>query len=278
MPASQASLRLTDAYRAQLLAVRRRVTVAVAGLWEIDFEELDRSFALWVGRSARLVGAAQFDMARLSAAYVAAYLASETRAPVPPVPVDPARFAGVDAFGRPLAVVLAPALLTVKAGLAEGRAPEVASAAGQARAVRTTVTTTQASADGALDSAFEAQPRVRGWRRVVSGGGCGACLGMASGQVEEPGTPMLRHANCGCTKEPVVAGVADTVRRPTGQELFDRLSDAEQDALFAGRGGADKAELVRSGAVDLAGMVRQEPQALGHPVITEAPLQALRGG
>lgn len=276
MPANPTSLRLTDGYRTAQLGLRRQAALHVGALWQLDFDALDRSFAVWLGRATALLGTAKAQIVRLSDGYVAAYVTSELARAVPPVGIDPAPYATLAVTGRPLATALAPALFTVKARLAGGAEPELASKSGQARAVRATVEEAQAAADDSLDEAFDGQSAVRGWRRVTSVRACGACLAMASGDVEPSGTPMDRHVNCGCTKEPVVEGVPDRVRRPTGSQVFDRMSVTEQNALFAGRGGEEKAELIRSGAVDLADLVRRQRQDFGQPLITETPLEALR--
>lgn len=276
MPGNPASLRLTDGYRTAQLGLRRTAAIRVAAMWNLNFDDLDRSFSLWLGPAAALLGAAKAGTVHLSDAYVAAFVTSETGQLTAPAGIDPAPYATLARTGRPLAAALAPALYTVKARLADGADPAVASFGGQARAVRATVEETQAAADDSLADAFDAQPAVRGWRRVTSGRACGACLAMAGGEIEEPGTPMDRHVNCGCTKEPVIEGVPDRVTRPTGSQIFDRMSAVEQDDLFAGRGGEQKAELVRSGAVDLADLVRPVDQRFGQSLITETPLEALR--
>lgn len=276
MPANQTSVRLTDTYRVAQLGLRRTAALHVAGLWNLDFAALDRSFAAWLARATAVLGAAKAQLARLSDGYVAAYVTSELALAVPPVGIDPAPYATLAATGRPLATALAPALYTVKARLALGDDPNGASSSGRARAIRATVEEAQAASDGSLTEAFDGQPTINGWRRVTSGRACGACLAMASGDVEPAGADMDRHVNCGCTMEPVVDGAPDRVRRPTGAEIFDDMTDAEQDDLFAGRGGADKADLIRSGAVDLADLVRRQPQDFGQPLITETPLEALR--
>jgi hypothetical protein len=82
-------------------------------------------------------------------------------------------------------------------------------------------------------------------------------------------------SNCSCTAEPVVGNVEQGSSRPSGSEIFDGMDKAQQDALFAGRGGADKADLIRSGSATLADLVsRTESPAWGMTVY-EKPLKQL---
>lgn len=277
MPAEQASVALTSAFRARLVELRRRAIVAVDASWLLELGELEESFLAWLARASAVIGAVQEQTAALSVAYVAAYVASELGEPEEPAPVDPADVAGVTMDGRPIAEVLRPALFTVKAVLAAGRSFEEASSAGRSRALRNTTTEVAAAADSALDDALEAEPRIAGWRRVTSARPCGACMGAATGAIQKKRSVLLRHPHCSCTKEPVVRGVRERIRRPTGKELFDRLSTEEQNRLFAGRGGADKAELVRSGAVDVSELVSVDRQALDGRagILTETALEKL---
>jgi hypothetical protein len=56
--------------------------------------------------------------------------------------------------------------------------------------------------------------------------------------------------------------------RPTGQELFDAKSEAEQDEMV----GAAAAEAIRSGSIELSELVAVTPLATDQPdYITQAP-------
>ena len=120
------------------------------------------------------------------------------------------------------------------------------------------------------------EDRVKGWRRVIGGNPCGACLAEADGRTHDPTDPFRRHSHCRCVREPVVRGVPDRYRRPTGREHFDALTPEGQAALFHGRGGEEKAALIRSGAVPLEALVKREPQVVTPDQFTEAPLGDLR--
>lgn len=279
MPGSARSAAITDAYRARLVALRRRIVVAVGAAWSLDPEHLDETFRTWLGRADRLITDAQAVGARLSDAYVAAFVGSELDQAVTPAGLDLARYAGVTMDGRPIREVLAPAIFTVKRELGRGAGFDQAANAGRARAIRNTTSELRASSDAALDDAIAAEPRIRGWRRVTSGRPCGACLAAATGAVQQTDEVMLVHPSCSCTKEPVVGGVRERVKRPTGSDLFDGMSKAQQDELFAGRGGEAKAELIRSGAVSLNDLATVQRQALDGrpPILTETTLADLDG-
>lgn len=277
MPAEAESVRITDVYRAQTIEARRRIALAAGALWQIDPERLEESFGFWLSRMALLLAATQADLARLSDAYVATFVSSELGEAVAPVGVDVGAYAGKTIDGRAVADVLGPALFTVKRLVGDGKPFEQASAAGRARAVRNVEVETAGASRAALDEALEREPRVRGWRRVTSRRPCGACLAARTGAIQKTSELLRTHPHCSCSKEPVVEGVRERIKRPTGAELFESMSKTEQDALFAGRGGADKAELVRSGAVDLSDLASSDRQALdGRPaILTETPLAKL---
>jgi hypothetical protein len=127
----------------------------------------------------------------------------------------------------------------------------------------------------AMDDMTQADQQIIGWRRVAAANACGVCLGAATGAIQQDAEVLLCHDSCRCIKEPVVRGVRDTVQRPTGTEVFDGLSPADQDALFAGTGGAAKADLIRSGQIDLSDLARTVPQTSRPDQLVEAPLSAL---
>lgn len=277
MPATAEAARMTDGYRLRLIQSRRGAVLAVSRLWTLQEGDLQGSFAAWLGRSVLLAAAVQASSARLSDAYAAAYTAAELGEDVAPLGIDVERLAGRTADGRLLRDQLASALVAVKSALADRRTFEAASSAGRARALRSVSVEIDSAADRALDEALDRQPKIRGWRRVSSSRACGACLGSVTGAVQKTNTVLLRHPHCRCTKEPVVEGVKETLRRPTGRELFDRMPKTEQDELFVGRGGEAKAELVRSGRVELGDLVSKDraPIPGRSAAITETPLADL---
>ena len=277
MPAAERSLRVTDAYRAALLGQRERVVVIARRLWTtIDSDQIDVTFARMLDTLALTTETAQRHAVGLTDAYVVAFLASELGPATPPPPASEAdRYAGVARDGRPLAKVLLPALATIKMARSGGLGESDALRAGLARTVRTLSLETLAAPRGALADVLRADDRIVGYRRVTSANACGACLAAATGAIHDSDVTLDVHGHCRCSHEPVVRGARDRFRRPTGREIFDAKTPEEQDALFTGRGGAEKAELIRSGAVAFDALITRSPMATVDDAITETPLQAL---
>jgi hypothetical protein len=274
VPSTPQAYRLTDTYRSNLLDLRARTAHLAASAWmALSLRDLDASYGRW--RS--LVGAAVEGVKRqgvtLSDAYLATYVAAELGTHPQLQGLDPSPF--VDTVdGRSLADALTPPLFTVKRALAEGR--QDALRLGLVRATRVVSEEVLDAPRRALGDLMANEDRVDGWKRVIGANPCGACLAQADGRVHEPTDAFHRHGHCRCVREPVVRGVPDTFRRPTGREFFDGLSPEDQAALFHGRGGAEKADLIRSGAVPLDALVRREAQVVTPDQFTEASLDDLR--
>jgi hypothetical protein len=271
MPATSRALALTDAYRAELVALRLDVLRAGAAAWAlVNVDELAATYAAWRTGTAAVLERAQRHGAQLAEAYFAAFLAAELDRPVLTAPSSADEVAGVGRDGRPLLDVLTPAIATVAMSLAQGRGREQALAMGKARAIRTLSAEVLAAPRTALDRQLTESSHVLGWRRTTSSSACLACLGAATGALHASAEVLAVHGHCRCTKEPVVRGVRERHRRPTGRDQFDALSPAQQDARYG-----PKAELVRSGAVALEQLVKPQPMATVPDEITEAPLKAL---
>lgn len=275
MAANRRSLALTDRYRDALLQLRLRATVATAQAWRnLSPEDLDGSYRAWMATAIAVVEASKVRGVALSDAYLAAFLASETGREYQPRGVDPDAYMDTE-DGRSLAAALVVPLLTVKM-LADSRGLDVALGMGLLRASRIVATEVLGAPRRALGDLMADTPEVKGWRRVTRPNACGACLALANGVVMDPGARLKVHGNCRCTAEPVVRGVRDRYIRPTGEEIFRAMSPKQQAELFRGRGGEEKAELLRSGAVPFAALVAHQEQAVGPATFTEASLKALR--
>ena len=266
MPPTEESARVTEAYRQRLIRMRDGITRLVApalGSFDLD-GDVDAQVTRWLAAAVSAVEAGQADAARLGDRYITGYLRGAgierqtTR-------VDVSDHVGRDSFGRTVARALesAPTALLWRLGSSHGRAAAMASGLSTAtRATRTAITDAARSAQAAV---MDSEPRISGWRRVTSSRPCGACLASSDGRVHPAGSLPETHDSCRCTVEPVLTGVPDRFRRPTGQEMFDRMGPQEQDALFAGTGGAAKAATVRERGVGVL-LSRQSGR------ITETPL------
>jgi hypothetical protein len=274
MPATEQAIQVTDAYRTRLLTIRQRAVAVIRARWSlVNADDLDGTFDAWLTVATATLLAAQRTGVTLSDQYLATFLSAELGRTVPPAGVDPDRFAGQDQAGQPLGKALAASLITAKIAIAQGRNRAEAQAMARNRAVRTTATESLSAPREALGVLMTENDAVKGWRRVTAPGACGACLASADGSIQ---TDRLKiHRFDRCTSEPVVDGADETVRRPTGREIFDRLSPAQQAALFHGRGGEEKARLIRDGEVPFEALIAPTPLAAEPNGITEAPLQDL---
>ncbi len=276
MPANAQSIRITDDYRAKLVRLRTQAAATATKAWPIvTLADLDGSVNQWAQVTGEAVTRGQLLAATLTNLYLASYVASETGTPVQPSGADLSQYAGKTEDGRPVVDLLRGALIAVRVSLLNGNGGEQALATGLARGVRGAAGQVLAAGRIAMDDLTQGDDRIIGWRRVAAGNACGVCLGAATGAIQADSELLLCHDSCRCTKEPVVAGVRDTVRRPTGEEVFAAKTPDEQNATFAGTGGEAKADLIRNGDVSLTDLIRTVPQAARPDQLVEAPLQAL---
>lgn len=277
MPSSRAALQITDRYRAALLRQRDDTVRQIGRVWlaGIDPDDFEASIRRLIRPTARSIADAQAQAVRMSDAYLAAYAGAELGRNVPPAGIDPAEYSGRTADGRPLPEILRPAMYSAFIALGAGRGPREAATASLARVVRASRTEIVEAARASLADLMDRSNVIRGWRRVTSADPCGACLALADGTVHDADELPEMHGHCRCTAEPVVRGVRDTVQRPTGEQMWEQLTEQQQNRLFAGRGGADKAELIRSGHVHLNDLVSRERHLKWRPTITETPMAAL---
>lgn len=264
VPASQRSLQLTDAYRARLLAARDRIERYTDQRWRA-LMPADLDGQTWVEGVAVVLTAAQREAVRATAGYLNAYLASELGQRGRLVLIDSRRYAGFSRDGRPLRESLQSPIFGAKAALKDGRGLVEALQAGLARALRAVALDTDQAARFALLDAIEADDRLTGWRRAVSGT-CGACLGAS-----EDERHFAIHPGCQCIPEPVVRDAPDRFPRLTGLALFESMTPEHQDEAL----GPDTAELVRSGEVPLHRLVKRDRLETEPDFISQRPLEAL---
>lgn len=276
MPRNASSLALTDGYARSLFALRERTARVVLGAWVLDPRDVGGSLGRWLSVAVPVLGGGQRAAAELAAAYLSAYRASELGGRALAYDLNADRYAGQTPDGRPLRRVLSTSQVAVRVALDRGTNAEVASRWGATRALRTVRQEVAEAARFAQRDLMDADDRITGWRRVTGAMPCGACLAASTGAVRRTSEVPPAHAACRCVAEPVVRGVRERVHRPTGEERFAAMSPDEQDALFAGTGGREKADLIRSGAVALAALIAVEHRPDARDTITETPLQALR--
>lgn len=260
MPRSQKSLQLADAYRRRLVALGVSAERTAERTWPA-IAELDASE--WPERMARELARAQTQSVRLAAGFLAAYIRSETgRGTVPAL--DSRQYVGVSRSGRPMIDALRSPIIGVLAALRRGRSAEEALRLGLVRARRTVgFEAVQTSRDALLD-AIEADERVDGWQRLVSGT-CAACEALSG-----TGGPRFEvHPGCECIPAPSVVGVVERVLIPTGAALFAAKSIAEQDASV----GVEAADAIREGRAKLEDFVSHSKVETGPDFLTQAPVK-----
>ena len=254
MPANLRSLRLTETYRRRLFALREQVQGAAPGIWD------------QADRLAAVVEQAQKASLRLTSAYLAAFLASETGKPVRDITIDTRAYSGSTADGKPLAEGMRSPLIGYLTALKQGSPVEEARAIGIDRAKRQVGMNYDAGHRTALMETIAASDYFDGWTRAVRGT-CGACAARAGGH--STGLLFPAHPSCACVAEPSVAGVSNRYPRPTGTEIFNAKSREEQDAMV----GPEAAEQLRTGQIvlaDLAGESQLDSEA--DDFITQKPL------
>jgi hypothetical protein len=265
VPANAISLHLTDAYRDQLAGIRKPTLALAQSAWRrVRIEELEQTYAAWLALVAAATTGAQANAVRASASYLTAFLASETRKPQPVPVIDAGDYVGVSRDGRAIRDALASPLIGVKVALRDQRGTTFALNAGKLRALRMVGLDIDQAARKSLQAAMVEDDRITGYQRAVKGT-CGACLGAAVGP-EDADSDFEIHPNCQCVPEPRVRGARDRFPRPTGQDIFEAMTPAEQIAAL----GPEIAELVRSGAVPLSALVGKSPQATDTDFITQA--------
>lgn len=275
MPANATAAGITEAYRRRVVMLRDAATSTVARQLEtIDLDQdparLRAAYEQWSDDTARLVRAVQVDAAQTTTAYLRGYLAASEVSATWDGPDTLDDHVGRDLRGRPLHDAMRSPWIAVLWQLANGARRESAVSTGVAYAARTSRGAVMGTSRSVLDAGMAAEPSVSGWRRVTATEACLACLAL-SDTVAPAGRSMQIHDACRCTAEPVLRGVRERVRRPTGSERIEQMSDGELAELLAGRGGAAKAAAIRERG--LAAAVTVQPDGL----ITETPLAALAG-
>lgn len=188
---------LTHLHRRQQLALRTATVAQVRALWPaLDWADLDKSFPGFAGEALRVVSKNRKTSSGLAAAYLRAFrvssgLSGDIRIVVPQMP--PEQFA---TSLRVTSVVAAKkaALAGTAADVAMSNALTQTSGA-MARLVL------NAGRDTVLGS-LQADPKARGWERVLGGGGCDFCQMLAGRVYPTDNAGFDAHDHCGCTAEP----------------------------------------------------------------------------
>lgn len=268
MAANPRSLQLTDRFSRQLAIVAGRVGDLASSRWRLAPDDFDGSYSSWLDVVVPAAVQAQRQNVRLTVGYVNAFLLSETGSRVRLPQVDPNEFVGRSRDGRDLRDAWGSPPIKAKVAIGDGKGVGEASVIAQGAALKQVNVDVYHAARGPLAALTSAVSQFQGYTRVTGGAACGACLGAADGTVFSSDEVFEIHANCDCVAEPVVEGVTDTVRRPSGQEIFNDLSESEQNARL----GEQTAEAVRSGVVTVGDLVGRSPMNSEPDWLTQKPL------
>lgn len=274
---SHRSLQVLEAYRQRILRIRDGLLSRTKIAWPLSMETVNNE---WVNRQAVLVEMGQIEAVRVSSAFLSAFLSTELAERVHATIQDPRDYAGRFPDGRLLADALRSPVIGALGLRKEGAPEDQALAEGENRATRMAERAMMHAARESLRIGMAEDDRVVGWQRSVKGT-CGACLGDIEVFVptEEPERSLNVHPYCQCVTVPVVVGVPQNVALPSGNEIFARMSPAEQDIEF----GQDKADALRKGDLSLGDLVATDRvhTPAGRPddfVITERSMEAADPG
>lgn len=271
MPASALSFAVTEAYREGLIRAHDAALASARLAWRhVDLAEFDETYVGWLQSISIATAAVQRRVTSLSVGYLTAFLTAEHAEPVDRVEIDTEPFVGVATDGRPIVQALGSPRVAILAELKVGRDNAAALRAGLVRAERMVGTAVDYAAQAALFAGMREDDRIGGWRRAVRGT-CGACLGDTRTYVRSYGEPMRRHPYCNCVAEPWTPGVKERVFRPSGDEIFEAMTPAAQDAAV----GPTIAERIRAGDVALTALVATSEQEEQPDFITQKPVSAL---
>jgi hypothetical protein len=160
--------------------------------------------------------------------------------------VDPDAFAGITGDGRSLDTLLRVPATTTRTLIADGMEPAQALAAGGRQLSMMVLTEVADAGRGAAGVQIAARPRT-GYVRMLNPPSCSRCVVLA-GSFYRWNQGFLRHPRCDCKHVPtMVAAQAEAFAHgliDDPYEMFNRMSEAEQNRVFTNAG----AQAIRDGA------------------------------
>lgn len=194
---------LTQRHRAQQLLLRRATETQAARLWPaLDFDRLDATFPTLASSTARLVKANGQTSAGLAAGYLREYRREQRVSGATKIVI--AKPFDAEQFATSLRVT---SVVIVKKATANGIAPEVAMANGRSMMSGALARLVLNAGRSTITDSLAADPRARGYERVLGGSGCDFCQMLAGrGEVYSAETADFEaHDRCGCSAQPVWA-------------------------------------------------------------------------
>lgn len=274
MPATAFALRIEQAYGRRLAELWRQVAATVLRGFDgiAPDADLTPAFRRFLPIAEQTIILGQQQAQTLAAAFLAQYVEAEAERAYRPEPVA-ADIPGRTARGDRLSSALSQAVGVTWLGLRQGRQPREALGLARLYVGRIAGRSVSDAADREISHQAErSRGLLRGWTWVTVGDTCPGCLAAADGEVRPYPVRMSRHNGCDCSASPAIIGVPERIRRPTGEEIFRRMSEEQQAAIFKSAG-AEKAALIRSGQATLRDFLDVERTAAGS-MVHEAPLEA----
>lgn len=195
------------------------------------------------------VAQGQFTVADAAQAYIAAQMAAQGGSAAAEAALVAAAFAGIAPDGGPLETLLFLPAIGVRRRLAAGYSPDEAMLGGLADMARYASTSVADAARTADQVGMTANRGCVAYVRVVQLPACSRCI-VLSGQMYRYSEGFLRHPNCDCQTLPLRAHEWPGIATP--QQLFARMSSAEQHRVFGAAGaqaiseGADVGQVVNA--------------------------------
>lgn len=200
MARTQQAERLTTGYRQQAMAMRASTMRDLLRLWPgLDWNRIEASYPAWYGSVAALVQRDRRTMAGLAIRYLRDFRLAEGIPGAPPLVL--ATPLHVEQLATSLRVT---SVIAFKRGVGAGQKVERAAANAF---VQSSGAVTRHVLDGGRQTVMNtvrADPRARGWARVVSGNGCEFCqmLGGRGAVYTEETADFASHDHCNCAAEP----------------------------------------------------------------------------
>jgi hypothetical protein len=242
----------------------REATVArVAALWASVGGLSDEEAALFAARAVPVVSGAQVATAALVAAYIATLARLETgqAALASIVRDDVTTLRGVDAaevYHRPI--------IAARVAISEGKSFVEAMSAGQQRVEQLAGTDVALAQREATVQAIDADERIFGYRRVLTGKSCAFCA-TASTQRYRRRQLMPLHSFCDCGVAPIFASSdpGHIINRPLLRNLKEAAKEDGRKDYWAAR----HVTVDEDGTVNLPKIAVHQHGELG-PVLTRA--------
>lgn len=229
-----ATVRVVNAYEAQMAAVRARVVAYIERAWGSLDSWREPDIERFVRAVVPVVEAGQIRTVALTDAYLAAFERSVLGGAVAPVGVPATQLSYEAIRGVPAAEVYARTGPTVWAALADGRDLRDAVGQGLRRATSSAATDMQLAKTRAATAVMSSKDNVVGYRRVLKGSeNCALCI-IASTQRYRKRQLMPVHPGCDCGVSPIYGD------KDPGQVIDPDRLEALQDRIVERFGVEDR--------------------------------------